>query len=242
MSKRLRIRLDGGASVSARLDVPQGAAAVLVLAHGAGAGMEHPFMRALACGLSDRGIAVLRYQFPFMEKGSRRPDTPAVAHAAVRAAVATALRRCPALPVFAGGKSFGGRMTSQAQAGEAMPGVCGLCLIGFPLHPPRQPSTTRALHLESIDVPMLFLQGTRDERADGSLMAAVVKTLGRRASHHAFADADHGFHVRVRSGTTDAAVLDDLLDRAAAWIRRRATGARRSKSVGHPAATRTARR
>ena len=188
------------------------------MGHGAGAGMAHPFMAAVARGLAERGIATLRYQFPYMERGSKRPDIPKVAHAAVRAACAEAARRCPTLPLFAGGKSFGGRMSSQAQAIEPIPGVHGLIFFGFPLHPAGKPSDERAAHLANVRVPMLFLQGTRDELADLALLRPVVATLGERATLATFDDADHSLHVPARSGRSDAEVLAAALDRCAAWI------------------------
>src|SRR3954452_11717995 len=169
----------GASTVSALLLRPDNARACLVLAHGAGAGMAHPFMATIATGLGERGIASLRYQFPYMEKGGKRPDSPAVAHAAVRAAVAEAARRCPGLPLLAGGKSFGGRMTSQAQAIAPLPGVRGLVFLGFPLHPPGKPSTERAEHLADVAIPMLFLQGSRDEFAELALLDPVITGLGK---------------------------------------------------------------
>ena len=208
----------GDASVSALLLTPPDVRACYVLAHGAGAGMTHPFMGAVAQGLADRGVATLRYQFPYMERGSRRPDTPRVAHAAVRAACAEAAQRLPDLPLFAGGKSFGGRMTSQAQAESPLPGVCGLVFLGFPLHPAGKPSDERAAHLAEVDVPMLFLQGSRDELASLELLRPLVKRLGARAMLHVFDDADHSFHVPARSGRKDAEVLAEALDVVAAWI------------------------
>jgi len=204
--------------VSALLDVPAAPRAAFVLAHGAGAGMHHPFMAKLAAGLVERGIAVLRYQFAYMERGSKRPDAPPLAHAAVRAAVAEAARQLPGLPLVAGGKSFGGRMSSQAQAASALPGVRGLVFVGFPLHPAGQPATTRADHLHGVACPMLFLQGTRDELAGMALVQGVVARLGERATLEVFDDADHSFHVRARSGQNDAQVMARLLDRTAAWI------------------------
>jgi hypothetical protein len=199
-------------------DAPPKPRAAYVLAHGAGAGMNHPFMQAAAAGLAQRGIAVMRYQFPYMDAGSKRPDPPKVAHAAVRAAVVEAARQLPGVPLFAGGKSFGGRMTSQAQSVEPMEGVRGLIFLGFPLHPAGKPSTDRAEHLLDVHVPMLFLQGTRDTLAEFALIESVVRDLGRRASLESFADADHSFHVTVRSGRKDPDVMATMLDRIAAWI------------------------
>jgi predicted alpha/beta-hydrolase family hydrolase len=197
---------------------PERARACYVFAHGAGAGMGHAFMEAFAAGLEERGIATLRYQFPFMDKGSKRPDPPAIAHAAVRAAVAEAQAQCPDLPLFAGGKSFGGRMTSQAQAKQPLPGVRGIVFVGFPLHPPGKPSLDRAQHLHDVRCPMLFLQGSRDELAEVSLLHTVVEGLGERATLMLFDDADHSFHVRARSGRNDAEVREAMLDHTAAWM------------------------
>jgi uncharacterized protein len=211
------IDLAEGQRVSGLMQVPPGAKAVLVLAHGAGAGMTHPFMASVAEGLAARGIATLRYQFLFMEAGGRRPDPPRLAQAVVRAAVLEAERGCPGLPLFAGGKSFGGRMTSQAQATAPLAGVRGLVLLGFPLHPPGKPSTERAKHLFGVGVPMLFLQGTRDKLAEVSLVESLVRELGARATLRLFAEADHAFHVPVRSGRKDAEVRSEMLDAVAAW-------------------------
>lgn len=204
--------------VSALLLAPAAARAALVLAHGAGAGMTHPFMAATAALLAERGIASLRYQFPYMEQGTRRPDRPAVAQRTVRAAVAEAARRLPDLPLFAGGKSFGGRMTSQAQAEAPLPGVRGLLFLGFPLHAANRPSTERAAHLAAVTLPMLFLQGARDALAQPALIERVVAGLDGRAALHMVPDADHSFHVPVRSGRTDAQVLAGLCDTIAGWI------------------------
>jgi len=203
--------------VSGLLSVPTAARACYVFAHGAGAGMTHPFMADVADGLAERGVATLRFQFPYMERGSKRPDAPPLAHATVRAAVAEAGRLLPHTALIAGGKSFGGRMTSQAQASAALPGVRGLAFLGFPLHPPKQPSPTRAEHLRKVDVPMLFLQGTRDELADLTLLKPVIEELGPRATLHTIADADHSFHVLARSGRKDADVLGEVLDALGAW-------------------------
>ena len=216
----LRIAIPQRDPVSALLRVPTDAIASLVLAHGAGAGMEHPFMEALSRELAARQVATLRYQFPYMEQRSKRPDSASVAQAAVRAAVDEAARRLPGMPLFAGGKSFGGRMTSQAQAEEPLPGVRGLVFVGFPLHPAGKPSTRRSDHLLSVHVPMLFLQGTRDALADLGLLKPVLTQLGERATLATFDDADHAFHVRKRSGSSDEMVLHALADRAAAWMSR----------------------
>ena len=208
-----------GGSVAALLDSPPQPFACYVLAHGAGAGMHHEFLAALAQRLCAEGAAVLRYQFPFMEQGSRRPDPPAVAQATVRAAVDEARRRFPDLPLFAGGKSFGARMSSQAQAAAAMPGVRGLVFVGFPLHPAGKPGTARATHLAGVQVPMLFLQGTRDALAELALVREVLQPLQARATLHVVEGADHAFHVLVRSGRNDAQVLDELAHTAAQWMR-----------------------
>jgi predicted alpha/beta-hydrolase family hydrolase len=214
------IQLDMGAhgTVGARVVRPAAARAALVLAHGAGAGMEHPFMRAVAEGLGKRGIATLRYQFPYMERGSKRPDAPAVAQAAVRAAAARGAQLFGGLPLFAGGKSFGGRMTSQAQAAEPLPGVRGLAFLGFPLHAAGQPGDARAKHLAEVEVPMLFLQGTRDALADAALMEALCGRLGESATLASFEGADHSFHVPAKSGRSDAEVLAAVLDTMASWM------------------------
>jgi predicted alpha/beta-hydrolase family hydrolase len=202
--------------VSGLLQVPPDARACYVLAHGAGAGMTHPFMAAIADGLAERGIATLRYQFPYMEQGSKRPDSPKVAHAAVCAAVLEVSRL--KLPLFAGGKSFGGRMTSQAQAVSPLPGVVGLVFLGFPLHPPGKPSDERARHLLDVNVPMLFLQGTRDEFADLKLLEPLAQKLSPRATLKLFQDADHSFHVPARTGRKDSQVRNELLDATVGWI------------------------
>ncbi|HEX8663646.1 MAG TPA: alpha/beta family hydrolase [Beijerinckiaceae bacterium] len=214
----LAIAVEGAQPVSGLIDAPAGARACFVLAHGAGAGMTHPSMTAVAAGLAERSVATLRYQFPFMEQGSRRPDPPAVAHAAVRAAVAEAARRLPGLKLVAGGRSFGGRMTSQAQAIAPLPGVRGLAFLAFPLHPAGRVSTERARHLSDVHVPMLFLQGTRDALADLSEMQALAARLGGRATLRLWQDADHSFKVPARSGRTEAEVRAEILDALAAWI------------------------
>jgi uncharacterized protein len=216
--RAVTIPLTGGEHISGLLQLPSALRACYILAHGAGAGMAHPFMAAAADGLAERGIATLRYQFPYMERGSRRPDTPAVAHAAVRAALNEASRLLPEIPLFAGGKSFGGRMTSQAQADEPLPGVRGLIFLGFPLHAAKKPSDERAKHLSEVHVPMLFLQGTRDDLADLELLRPIIERLSPHATLRTFEHADHSFHVPARSGRTDAQVLAELLNEAATWI------------------------
>jgi uncharacterized protein len=214
--QKLDIEIAGCGSVSALMIRPAEARACYVFAHGAGAGMTHPFMETFAAGLGDRGIASLRYQFPYMEKGSRRPDPPAVAHATVRAAVAEAGRNCPGLPLIAGGKSFGGRMTSQAQAIAPLAGVRGLAFLGFPLHPAGKPSSDRAKHLAEVRVPMLFMQGTRDTLAEVTLIESVVNSLPS-ASLHLVREADHSFHVLARSGRNDREVMKEILDTFSTW-------------------------
>jgi uncharacterized protein len=216
----LRIAIDSDTTVSALIDRPDAAEAGYVLAHGAGAGMAHPFMARTAHALAARHIATLRYQFPYMERGSKRPDQPKVAHAAVRAAVAEAVRTWPALPLIAGGKSFGGRMTSQAQAAAPLPGVAGLVFLGFPLHPAGKPSIERAEHLAAVKVPMLFVQGTRDELADVSLIESTVGALGARATLHWVQDGDHSFRVPARSGRDPSQVLDGMFDAIERWLER----------------------
>jgi predicted alpha/beta-hydrolase family hydrolase len=214
----LRIEISPAASVSALLVRPPQARACYVFAHGAGAGMAHASMEAIALGLGERGIATLRYQFPYMEKAGKRPDPPAVAHAAVRAAVGEAARCCAGLPLVAGGKSFGGRMTSQAQAIAPLDGVRGLAFLGFPLHPAGKPSSERAKHLSDVKIPMLFLQGTRDALAELNLLEPVVKGLGSLATLHLVKEADHSFHVLARSGRNDREVMNEVLDAFAAWV------------------------
>ena len=220
-SKRLTVELEDGQQVSGLLQCPAEARACLVFAHGAGAGMEHAFMSAVAEGLAERQVGTLRYQFPFMEKGSKRTDPPAVAQATVRAAVAKAVSLLPGVPIFAGGKSFGARMSSQAQAALPMPHVRGLVFIGFPLHPAGKPASGRALHLFELRIPMLFLQGTRDALADMGLLLPIVGQLGAHVTMRLFDHADHAFHVPARSGNTDAQVLAGLLDAIAGWTAER---------------------
>jgi uncharacterized protein len=219
MADPITIEVDKTHRVSGLLQRQGHAFACCVLAHGAGAGMTHRFMVAVADGLAVRDVATLRYQFPYMEAGSKRPDRPALAHATVRAAVAAASRLAPGLPLFAGGKSFGARMTSQAQAAAPLPGVRGLIFFGFPLHPANQPSDERAGHLADVIGPMLFVQGTRDALADTRLLLPMVDALGTRATLQLLDQADHSFHVPVRAGQTDAQVLGSALDKAAAWMR-----------------------
>ena len=216
------IRFSAGphGEVSGLLLVPGEARWLYVLAHGAGAGMRHPFMAAMAERLAGRGIATLRYQFPYMERGGSRPDPPPVAVAAVRAAVTEASRCCPGAALVAGGKSFGGRMTSTAIAEGALPSVRGLVFLGFPLHPPGRPSVTRARHLEDVTVPMLFLQGTRDDFADLALLRGVLDRLGDRPTLHVVEGADHSFGVLKRSGRTGEQVLDELAESVEAWLSR----------------------
>ena len=189
---------------------PDDAKALYVFAHGAGAGMTHKAMEANARALAERGIAMLRYQFPYMEKGSKRVDPPKVAHAAVRAAVAEAARLAPELPLFAGGRSFGGRMTSQAQALEPLPGVRGLAFLGFPLHPAGKPGIERAEHLAKVGIPMLFVSGDRDALAEIALLKPVVAGLGKRATLHPVVGADHSFRVAAKEA--------EAIDAVATWI------------------------
>jgi uncharacterized protein len=222
---------EDGVRVSGLLQTPRDARACCVLAHGAGAGMRHPFMAAVAAELAERGIATLRYQFPYMENRARRPDPPHVAQAAVRAAVAVVWRLLPGLPLVAGGKSFGGRMTSQAQAKAPLQGVRGLAFLGFPLHPAGRPSQERAKHLSDVEIPMLFLQGTRDALASLDQLEPVCHALGSRATLQLFAEADHSFHAPAKSGRTDAQIRGEMLDALAAWIDR-TVGAPVQKQAG----------
>jgi uncharacterized protein len=218
--RAVSIPVGSSESVSALLDLPQHPAACLILGHGAGAGMRHAFLANVASDLRTLDIATLRYQFPYMERGSKRTDPPAVCHATVRAAVAEAARLVPAVPLFAGGKSFGGRMTSQAQALSPLPGVRGLVFFGFPLHPPKKPSDARAEHLFKVTIPMLFLQGSRDEFAERSLLEPLLGKLGPRATLKLLEHADHSFHVPARSGRTDAQARSEALQAFADWTRR----------------------
>ena len=214
----MTITVDDTHRVSGLLNLPSHARACLVLAHGAGAGMRHTFMATLATELGARDIATLRYQFPYMERGSRRPDTPKLCHATVRAAVTAAARLVPDAALFAGGKSFGGRMTSQAQAMSPLPEVRGIAFVGFPLHPPKKPSDQRFRHLQDVKVPTLFLQGTRDALAELKLLEPLIAGLGECATLKVFQDADHSFHVPARSGRKDTEVMAELAQTLAGWI------------------------
>lgn len=211
------IAIDDALRVSALLLLPPRAQACFVLAHGAGAGMQHPFMEAVATGLGALGIATLRYQFPYMERRSKRPDPPELCHATVRAAVCEAARLAPELPLIAGGRSFGGRMTSQAQAVAPLAGVRGLAFLAFPLHVAKRPSDVRARHLFDVKIPMLFLQGTRDELASLALLQSLVEQLGERATLKLLEDADHAFHVPVRTGRKDPEVRNEALQALVVW-------------------------
>ena len=217
-AEALTITLDGGAQVSGLWLRPEGAKAALVLAHGAGVGMTHKSMAAVAEGLAKRKIATLRFNFLYMEKKSGRPDAPPLAHKAVRAAVAEAGKRAGKLPLFAGGRSFGGRMTSQAQALEALPKVRGLVFFAYPLHPAGKPGVERAEHLKDVKVPMLFLQGSRDPLAELALLQKTVKGLKSLATLKLAEDADHSFHVPAKTGRKDADVMDEILDTAREWM------------------------
>jgi predicted alpha/beta-hydrolase family hydrolase len=217
-SEPLKVSVEGAGEVSGLLLHPENANWLMLLAHGAGAGMRHPFMESLANELATEKIATLRYQFPYMEQGGKRPDPPKLAQATVRVAVAKAAELMPAVPLVAGGKSFGGRMTSQAQAASALPGVRGLAFLGFPLHPAGRPSDERAAHLFAIEVPMLFLQGTRDGLADLGLLQRLIERLGARASLQLFEQADHSFRVPARAGRTEADIRREMMDALAAWI------------------------
>jgi len=223
-AQELKFDVGSAGNVSALLTRPSDARACYVLAHGAGAGMRHAAMEAIAAGLAERGIATLRYQFPYMEKGSKRPDPPPVAHAAVRAAVAEAAKRCAGLPLLAGGKSFGGRMTSQAQAKAPLDGVKGIAFFAFPLHPAGEIAVNRAAYLFDVEVPMLFLQGTRDALADTSTLKHIVKDFRSPADDtklvtlHLVEGADHSFHVLKSSGRNDREVLSEILDAFVVWV------------------------
>jgi predicted alpha/beta-hydrolase family hydrolase len=217
MEREIEIALEGGARVSGLLELPDGACALLVLAHGAGAGMRHPFLAAASRGLAALGIGTLRYQFPYMEGRRKRPDPPALATATVRAAVRRAKELAPGLALFAAGKSFGGRMSSTAEAAEPL-GVAGLVFLGFPLHAPGKPGSHRADHLDQVAVPMLFLQGTRDDFAELELLRQVCERLGARARLHLVEGADHSFRVPRRAGRSDADVMAELTSEVAAFV------------------------
>jgi predicted alpha/beta-hydrolase family hydrolase len=217
-AKELKLDIERIGTVSAILMQPDDARACYVLAHGAGTDMRHASMDKIAVGLAERGIATLRFNFPYTENKQGRPDQPAVAHATIRAAVAEAARLCPGLKLVAGGKSFGGRMTSQAQSKAALPGVKGLAFLGFPLHADKKPSTERAEHLARVEIPMLFLQGTRDGLADLGLLRPVVAALGAKATLHEVEGGDHSFAVLKKSGRTNEEALSEVLDTLAGWI------------------------
>ncbi len=217
-AEAVTIEIPDAQPVSGLWQAPAAPWAALVLAHGAGAGMTHRSMAAIADGLEGFGVATLRFQFPYMEKGSKRPDSPAVAHKAVRAAVAEGRARAGGLPLFAGGKSFGGRMTSQAQAAQPLEGVKGLVFFGFPLHPAGAPAIERAEHLADVAIPMLFISGTNDTLADLPRLRTVVRNLGPRATLHLLDDADHSFHVPKKSGRTDEETLSSALRAATGWM------------------------
>jgi uncharacterized protein len=217
VAKPISITVSDTVQVSGLLQNTAHARACYVLAHGAGAGMNHPFMAAVAAELARRGIGTLRYQFPYIERGAKRPDPPQLTRATVRAAVDTARALLPNYPLIAGGKSFGGRMTSQAQAKTPLKGVCGLAFLGFPLHPAGHPSQERAAHLFDVQIPMLFLQGTRDSLASLDQIESLCNKLGERATLKLFADADHSFRVPARAGRKGAQVLGDMIDAFATW-------------------------
>jgi predicted alpha/beta-hydrolase family hydrolase len=216
------LRFDAGVGagpVSALLQKPPQAEVLYVLGHGAGAGMRHPFLQTMADALGAVGVATFRYQFPYMEEGRHSPDPPRVAEATARSAVVAAGRAAPELPLIAGGKSFGGRMTSSAAAKSPLPGVRGLAFVGFPLHAPNRPSDARAAHLDQVDLPMLFLQGTRDDLADLTLIHGVCERLGPRATLHVVDGADHSFGVPKRLGRPPGEVMRELAESLAAWAK-----------------------
>lgn len=219
LTQPLAIALPEGATTSGLLHAPPRPKACYVFAHGAGAGMRHAFMEAIAADLGEHDVATLRFQFPYMEQGSKRPDSAKVAQAAVRAAVQEAAHRLPKVPLFAGGKSYGGRMSSQAQAEQALPGVLGLVFLGFPLHAAGKPSTERADHLARVQLPMLFLQGTRDTLADLDLIRQVAGKLGDRATLHVVEGGDHSFKVLARSGRSEAQVREELVETMVGWMK-----------------------
>lgn len=220
ITDNMRLNVPDTGEVQAILLRPKNPECVLALAHGAGAGMNHPFMAALAQKLADAGVATFRFQFPYMEQRRRVPDRPPVLTATIQTAVQAVSKAAPGLPLFAGGKSLGGRMTSLAAAEGRLDGVQGLVFFGFPLHPPNRPGTKRAEHLREVKLPMLFLQGTRDALADLQLLRPICDELGTRATLHVIEGADHSFHVLKSSGKTDEGVLDELARSTAAWIKR----------------------
>ena len=213
----MKLAVPGFGAVSAILERPRDARFVYVVAHGAGAGMRHQFLESVTARLAESGVATLRYQFPYMEEGRKRPDPPHIAERTVRTAVAAAANAAPDLPIVAGGKSFGGRMTSQAQSRDPLPGVRGLVFLGFPLHAPGRPGDRRAEHLNDVTVPMLFLQGTRDALADLDLIKEVTNRLGPRATLHVLEGGDHSFKVLKRSGRKSEDVVDELAEAIAGW-------------------------
>ncbi len=217
-AKSVSFAVDPERTVSGLLVAPRDTRAIYVLAHGAGAGMTHPFLASMSEALADRGIATLRYQFPYMEQGGRRPDSPAVAQATVRAAAAEAGRLIPRMPLIAGGKSFGGRMTSAAAAAKPLDGVVGIAFLGFPLHPPGKPGDQRGDHLFDVTVPMLFLQGTHDQFAELRLLEPLVKRLGKRAGLHLIEGADHSFRVPTRTRRRPAEIRDELAETLVGWL------------------------
>ncbi len=218
-AQQLTMTVDASTRVSGLFLAPEKPTACFVFAHGAGAGMNHPSMAVVAEDLAGLGIATLRFQFPYMERGSKRTDAPQVCHATVRAAVAQARQLAPRVPLIAGGRSFGGRMTSQAQAAEPLPEVRGLVFLAFPLHPPKKPSDERAAHLDDVRIPMLFLQGTRDELAQMELLQPVIERLGQRTTLVLARDADHSFHVPARIGRKDVDVRRELLQSVLDWVK-----------------------
>jgi uncharacterized protein len=217
VAKKLKFPIEGAAEVSALLLVPPKPNWLLVLAHGAGAGMSHSFMESLAQELAAAQIATFRYQFPYMEQHRHVPDRPPVLVAAVNAAIRAAQKAAPGIPLLAGGKSMGARMTSTAASQNPLDQVRGLVFFGFPLHPPKQPATKRADHLSKVTIPMLFLQGTRDTLADLALLSPIVTNLAPRATLHVLNSADHSFHVLKSSGKTDPEILSELAQVTAGW-------------------------
>ncbi len=213
----MKLAVPGFGAVSAILERPHDARFLYIVAHGAGAGMRHQFLESVTARLAESGVATLRYQFPYMEEGRKRPDPPHIAERTVRAAVAAAADAAPDLPIVAGGKSFGGRMTSQAQSRDRLPGVRGLVFLGFPLHAPGRPGDHRAEHLNDVTVPMLFLQGTRDALADLDLIREVTNRLGPRATLHVLEGGDHSFKVLKRSGRKSEDVINELAEAIAGW-------------------------